>query len=639
MATYLRIPEANLAGALGVTIGKATGAIVTAGNKALDVIEVAIASAKEGSIEIKGQVRSIRESALLESAAKKKEAAAASIAVGGSSYASFLKKVGIETATTTTSVGKTAEMLQAEAAKIIEQANKLINDLVSKNNLSIRTTVSSIDRKLAAIEATLTTILSFVNTLKTLIKTLRIPVAALKAAIIVIKALPIPQRWLLVCFTILESDALEMMTELVTQVDEQIAGIESVLDTIDAGLTPLRDRIRRIRASINLLDVSTLLAEASASDLNTLDEAGLYDEETGESLLDKIDEASGGNSDRIPFGNIGDVDLSDPYYGNQVTITDPGNTIFKRDDSNGKTSGSYIEDYYLWSRKEPNLPSGIDPEDDGWSRFPVEPEGWDREENEDDLWKIQIPRTGDGKPFGSGTSDSLHKMSKEETEDLFRDRDLQDFLKGGDSIQNSYGNISGSRDREDLQGIGDAKLDPRGNKDGDDKDRLSVTPKVSNVSETGDYDESGNFRNTKGREAINTGKILILGPDNFEQKPGILKVRDWEDLQNKALDRLKDLPLSKKLQDALINLKQREVTEKVSTSTISDDAIAYRAANGELYYLRIKEDSKSPKVAVRRYVDVTDARGIHILDGEKTFSLDKETLIEGMKLQLDLLTR
>ena len=88
-----------------------------------------------------------------------------------------------------------------------------------------------------------------------------------------------------------------------------------------------------------------------------------------------------------------------------------------------------------------------------------------------------------------------------------------------------------------------------------------------------------------------------------------------------------------------MSLWQTTAIEEAGTSTLTSDAVAYRAANGELYYLRVLEDEHSPKVAVRRYVEVRDESNTIILEGTKTFSLDKEALIEEMKIGLDQLTR
>lgn len=649
MASYLRIPESNIAGVVGTAIGQITGTIVSTGNKALDVVELLLGDTRRQGQFIQKQIRSIQDKALQEASVLQHELTQASQQEVGSAYEAFLKKttksrekvseavssaVGNLVVRVDISTAPLDSMLQAkiqkEVSTLLDRASKQVTSLVNEYNKLVKRVSKQVNTTLGIIEASLTVIITAIETLRAIILTLKIPVAALKAAILIIKMIPLPQRYLIVSFTILESDLLEMMTELVTQVDEIINAIEKVLAGIIAALTPLRDRIRRIRAMLSMFEANNLLLNASPSDIDALDRAGLYDKNSGQSLFDIIQNGQQNNSNweiygrpgggqggnrpsgsgtgdgsgiyesENPYGRLGggqggatrpsssiydewggrsyEVDLTDPRIGNQLQLANPGDYI--RYQSN--TSGSYMEDYYKWNPDQPSYPTGR-PEDEGWSRYPNEP---NLDQQGYSLWHIRTLETGDGGIY-SGFSGSWEATEVKDWKDLLDTfGKFKDFLTGKMSVSGSQGWT---------------------------------------------YDPLRGWSYEDG--------ILVLGEENFDQKPGILKPSSWDALEIAALNKLRDIPLSTDLRDSLTNLWQTLAAEEAGTSTVTDDAVAYRAANGELYYLRVLEDEHSPRVAVRRYVQVKDESGTVILEGTKTFSLNKESLITEMKLQLDQMTR
>lgn len=588
-----KIPNANIAGGVVVpVISKAAGVVSETGNKALDVLEVLIGSTQESATLVKKEIYAIQSKAIQEAAVLERKAIESTNAVlsdaATTAYNSFLKKIslgrtltGQVTVDVTPGVNEVASILHRQAQDLVNRASERVQALSRKLLLSSKNTIRTVDTSLKAVEATLTVILKAANTFRTLIKTLRIPLTALRAAIAVIKAIPLPQRYLVVSFTILESDLLEMMEQLISQAEEEIRAIESILAMIESCLTPLRNRIRRIRAMLNALKTDNLFLEASDSDLDVLDQAGLFDRMTGDSIFDTIQDGQRTGTGWEPYGDI-NLDLTDPQIGGQIQTTNPGDYINFR----GYASGSYVEDYYKWQVDEPPYPKG-QPESEGWSRYPDRPNDRLQDENER-LWRLSLLETGTGLVFG-GFDNPIVEVPGRDWKDLFK---TIDQFK---SIQAGVGN------------------------------------KSTTEGEVVNYDPLTGYRYGSS--------VLILDENNFDKKPGILKPSSWDALQIAALNRLRNLPLSPELQDYLTGLWQETAIQEAGTSTLVDDAVVYRAANGELYYLRVKEDEHSPKVAVRRYVEVRDEGNTVILEGTKTFSLDKEALIEEMKFQLDQLTQ
>ena len=610
MAQYLRVPETNIAGAVGTALGAVTGTIVTTGHKALDVVELLLGTTRNQGLAIQTQIRAVQDKALEKAAVLQHELSQAANQAASSAYEAFLQKTtrtraALKKATgnTTIRVDVSTAPLDAELQKavreLLDRASQQVSALLDQHTELVRKVSKQVDTVLGVVETSLNVIIGVIKTLRAIIASLRALIIPIQATILIIKMIPLPQRYLIVSFTILESDLLEFMTELVSQAKEQIDAIDRVLAGIEAALTPLRDRIRRIRASLALFQADNLLLEASPSDLDTLDRAGLYDKDSGQSLFNIIQNGQNNNSNWEIYGRPGGgqggasrpsgstsgaggrgyvLDLTDPRIGNQLQLANPGDYIRYKSD----TSGSYIEDYYQWNRNQPPYPLG-QPENEGWTRYPSEP---NLDQKEDSLWHIRTYERGDGRVYAAPSS----SWEVEQVRDW----------------------------KELLDTIG--------------KFKDFVTGKMSESGSRGwTYDPLRGWSYVDG--------ILVLGEDNFDQKPGILKPSSWEALEIAALDRLRNLPLTPDFRESLTNLWQSQAAEEAGTSTVVDDAVVYRAANGELYYLRVVEDEHSPRVAVRRYVQVKDESGTVIVEGNKTFSLNKESLITEMKIQLDQMTR
>lgn len=587
MSAYTKIPQSKIAATVGKPIAKYLGQISETGNKALDYVEFLISDTRQKSSIIKKEILEIQAEALKEATALEREATKRANKVlsekATTAYDSFLNKTlpGHNKGRVDVDVSPAVQELHQKVQKLLNQAAGRVADLAAESIRLSDTTLKVADTTLGIVEMSIGTILKYVKTFRSLIKIIRAPLTALKAAIKIIKAIPLPQRYLVVSFTILESDLLEMMEQLIAQAEEEVRAIEAILSNVIATLQPLQYRIQRIRAMIAALKTDNLLLQANDKDLSILDQAGLYDKDSGDSLFDKIQDGQSGGGSCCPFGNIGDVDLNSPYVGNQIQTANPGDYIH----CPGHVSGSYVEDYYKWQVEKPPYPQGR-PEDEGWSRYPDRPNDRIQDPNEK-LWRLSLLET-EGRIYG-GFDSNIDEVPRQNWDEFFK---TIDQFK---SIQAGVGNKS------DKEG------------------------------EVINYDPLTGFRFDRN--------ILLLDEYNFDQKPGILRPSSWDALEAAALNKLRNLPLSDQLRNYLMDLWQTSAAEEAGTSTLTNDAVAYRAANGELYYLRVVEDTHSPKVAVRRYVEVRDEGNTVIIEGTKTFSLNKDILIEEMKIQLDQLTR
>lgn len=579
---YLKIPFSNTAGTLGATIGGALGQVSEKGNLALDKVEDILANGRLDISNIKLSIRATQDRAnqeasiLLERAVQslstnRVESAyerflartvdtpvASAVAtlpagLGGVAEAilAALKEEGKEAVVNLSdqAKGKILALAQKEADELREKAQKEVEAFLDKNQDIIENVKENADKILGGIEDSLTAIITVTNTIKATVTATKVPIEALQVAVTVLKTALglLPQRWLLVIFTIIQQETLDTLGELIQQALEIISALESILANVESTLTQLRDRIRRIRASLNLFLIDGVLSGAANSDWDILSEAGLLDED-GNSVFDIIGEGLEDGSDWKGYGV--DDDLTRPEIGNQILIGDVGDYV----DIPGVIDGAYFEEYYTWSEEKPKVPQGRVPEKEGWY---LKPRPINTRLENQDLWMTRV-QVVYGHPVGPYS----------------------------DPVRVSYDDIMGRK-----------------------------------IFETKSL------------------RVPIIDGTTLNLRPGIIKTPSWEMTLEQALGNLKDLPLSKKLQDKLIDLWDIETSYEAGTATLEEGKVAYTTKSGETFYLEIVEDSKSPKVATRRFVRVTDVGDVVILEGTKTFSLDKEALLTEMKLELELLTR
>lgn len=528
MATWTKIPETHIAATLGKAVSKTASAISLAANKSLDGVEEKIKVLEREASSVENEIQAIHSAGVTQE----------SIAIAQKKASAFNQKSA------------------RELSKMLATIN--------------------------AVNASLIPILRVASTLKAVVSALKIPLPPLEILIKVIKLLPIPQMYLVVCFTVIESDLLEMMEQLIAQAKEEITGIEAILDFIEKIIKPVQIRAEEMKARIALLQVSCNLAAVSESDKKVLADAGLYDKNTGESIFDKIQAGLQGGGNGSGGGaagyGIGDnLDLTSPEVANKVALAKEGDTIsIKRN-----PSGSYIETWFCISDEPPTLPAG----------FPQISGSWTKNTEEVELQA----KVGDGSGDGSGTGEGTGGENGSGNSNNLWKVDLK--VTGN-------GNIFGGLDSEPQQAT---------------EDDLKYR----------DLD-------------LGTDDYLILGYDNYDQEPGILKVDDWTKLLENVLEKVRDLPLSQDLKNTLTDAWNNIVVKAKDGDTEPEVKITkfqWVSKLGEIYNIEILEDEHSPKVAIRRFARVTDQGGSIILDGLKTFSTDPDSLIQEIKIQLDQLTQ
>ena len=119
----------------------------------------------------------------------------------------------------------------------------------------------------------------------------------------------------------------------------------------------------------------------------------------------------------------------------------------------------------------------------------------------------------------------------------------------------------------------------------------------------------------------NTNSVSDLDDDDLETD------RKLNDLFNK----LEGLGL-----DIVTDIRQ----ELDSFSTTPNDKeidgdFFHRGPNGILYRLEIRNDIKSPKVAVKRFAVALDDEGVVVLEGPKSFASDTKILLNEIKFRID----
>lgn len=557
MATWTKIPETNIAGTLSTAVSKLVSSVSTPIEKSLSKMEVKIEDIQKEADDLQKEIRVIQDKT--EQIILEKESKNEMSSTGGGGYASFL-----QTATGGAAKGTTIKNTVDEE-KLLQETSIRVKRKVDKFNSSSRLSISSMRRTLDAANRSVNSVLKILTTLRAVVVSLKVPIPPFEIIIKIIKMLPIPQRYLIVSFTILESDLLEMLEQLIAQAKEEINSIEQLIVAIEGILKPIRDRIEQIRAQLNLLSLECSIAGASTQDQRILEMYGFIDSSSGDNLFNKIQKGiSGGGQEiggarAISYGIAG-LDLSKPELANQLALADPGDIIGLE----GKPTGSFIQTWFCSSSVQPEVPAGFPQVSGSWTLKPLQAENLENqtERDIDSLWKLDLKVTGKGSIFG-GLNDTPEKATGE---------DLKATRQGAD---------------------------------------------------------------------LGTDFFKVLDETNFDQKPGILKVSDWNGFMETAIDKLKELPLTQDFKDELVDVWNEVVTEAKGTDEKEVQITKYqwRSKTGEIYNLEILEDDHSPAVAKRRFVRVTDQAGTVIMDGLKTFSVDTESLLQEIKMQLDQLTQ
>lgn len=451
---------------------------------------------------------------------------------------------------------KALELVQKKIAELSQKIRDIVLGKLAKVDLC-----AELNRCLDAINGVKTgtgNIKSLLTILKTTAATLKVPVAALKIAIKVIKALPIPQAPLVVSFTVLESDMLEMLEELVTQADRLVQALDNTYSALSGktdsvlDLTNLADGLVTAVSVVGTLNgVGCNPAEVTDADREKMTEAGLLDPETGESIFEKIIDAATEGNDFILQGDLSKGSVTDPEYSLRDSGRESGDSTGSSGSSSKDTSSSGGE-----SGNGSNGSSGS----------------------------------------GSGTNGS--------------DPGNDSSGSGGDLGDVSNLDI-------DLGYVSDTALD--------------------NIVSLGDIGDTFEWQ---GRE------VTILDPKNNGSSPGIIKIPldistgkpDYLGYLQEKLQDLSDLDLSESLREAFQDISFNREEKSRKDGSIEGLEKGYLSKTGRVYTMKIIRDTTYINLASRHFVRAFDSRGVFVLEGPRSFTLEPDVLFQDMEVRLDLIT-
>ena len=552
---FLRIPESRIASTMSGQLGKSVGGVV--------------ASAQSTLFELKD-----------------------SLQTDVNNYYDSVDKVNSRIASYNSEISsnsKTALDLVQER-RAIESSKK---DLKSKE-AAFNSKLSAASSKISNIEKQISGVSSSVSTIKKLIKSIKIPLKALKATVKVLKALPIPQMYLVVSVTVIYSDLLEMTLELIKQIEELCEALEAVCKQLPAQLDTVKQILSELKTWIATLKLSVILEDLQEEDQKILENAGLLDSKTGESILTKLGRRAGGSngSASIPitlmFGECSsaftgpdNLEKSDRLrkavgsveFVNKLTVASPGDQIAVL----GVDTGDCVVTYYTEAQDESKNESkkatlNSDRPGEGWTMQPVR--------GSRNLRAVATISGTTGKVRGNWTVDVIYaEQASDET---------------GDSSNYYLNSVTASK--EELS--------------------LSFAERYYDAVVV-DVLDSTKFTNLRGRT-------------------GVLKVDAVDDFLGRVATTVDTLPLSEDLRSKLDQyLNDIKKNSDGSENNKKQRTFEYLASTGENYTVEILDDLQYSKLAIRHYAIVKDSAGVVILEGPKTFSLNTSVLVTDIENRLE----
>lgn len=552
---FLRIPESRIASTMSGQLGKSVGGVV--------------ASAQSTLFELKD-----------------------SLQTDVNNYYDSVDKVNSRIASYNSEISsnsKTALDLVQER-RVIESSKK---DLKSKE-AAFNSKLSAASSKISNIEKQISGVSSNVSTIKKLIKSIKIPLKALKATVKVLKALPIPQMYLVVSVTVIYSDLLEMTLELIKQIEELCEALEAVCEQLPAQLDTVKQILSELKTWIATLKLSVILEDLQEEDQKILENAGLLDSKTGESILTKLGRRAGGSngSASIPvtlmFGECSsaftgpdNLEKSDRLrkavgsveFVNKLTVASPGDQIAVL----GVDTGDCVVTYYTEAQDESENESkkatlNSDRPGEGWTMQPVR--------GSRNLRAVATISGTTGKVRGNWTVDVIYaEQASDET---------------GDSSNHYLNSVTASK--EELS--------------------LSFAERYYDAVVV-DVLDSTKFTNLRGRT-------------------GVLKVDAVDDFLGRVATTVDTLPLSEDLRSKLDQyLNDIKKNSDGSENNKKQRTFEYLASTGENYTVEILDDLQYSKLAIRHYAIVKDSAGVVVLEGPKTFSLNTSVLVTDIENRLE----
>lgn len=552
---FLRIPESRIASTMSGQLGKSVGGVV--------------ASAQSTLFELKD-----------------------SLQTDVNNYYDSVDKVNSRIASYNSEISSNSKTVLdlVQERRAIESSKK---DLKSKE-AAFNSKLSAASSKISNIEKQISGVSSNVSTIKKLIKSIKIPLKALKATVKVLKALPIPQMYLVVSVTVIYSDLLEMTLELIKQIEELCEALEAVCGQLPAQLDTVKQILSELKTWIATLKLSVILEDLQEEDQKILENAGLLDSKTGESILTKLGRRAGGSngSASIPvtlmFGECSsaftgpdNLEKSDRLrkavgsveFVNKLTVASPGDQIAVL----GVDTGDCVVTYYTEAQDESENESkkatlNSDRPGEGWTMQPVR--------GSRNLRAVATISGTTGKVRGNWTVDVIYaEQASDET---------------GDSSNHYLNSVTASK--EELS--------------------LSFAERYYDAVVV-DVLDSTKFTNLRGRT-------------------GVLKVDAVDDFLGRVATTVDTLPLSEDLRSKLDQyLNDIKKNSDGSENNKKQRTFEYLASTGENYTVEILDDLQYSKLAIRHYAIVKDSAGVVVLEGPKTFSLNTSVLVTDIENRLE----
>lgn len=552
--SYLRIPESTIATVMSGQLGKAVGSVLSSAQKTLFELKDSLQSEVNSYYESVDKVNS--------------------------SIASYNSEIA--------SGNKTSADLTREKASI-ESSKK---DLESKKN-SFNSKLSIASSKLSSIEKQISRVSSLVATIKKLIKTLKVPVKALKVTVTVLKALPIPQMYLVVSVTVLYSDLLEMTLELIKQAEELCNALESVCTQIPAQLDSIKQIISDLKAWIATLKLSAEFTDLSEEDQKILEDAGLLDSKTGESLLSKLGKVAGGGS-----GGSSSNTPAFVTFGECSTAFTDSENIAEAEKLQTAVNSTVFVNKLAEAKPGDEIKQIVSSVGD---------------------CKVSLYKAGSVNSSGAGTSNSLVVSTELNSTEVPKGWSTQpvlgvDNIKAEAIISGITGKVKGSWSMQTV---------------------TAEEIEQENLNREGTELKQGDSFIDTLFETITIPVLDSSKLTNLKDKSGVLKVGSVESLLGQIANTLSELPLSvdlkNKLNSYILDLKIDQEGENSETVRVFD----YLASTGETYSIEILDDLQYSTLAVRHYAVVKDSKGIIVLEGPKTFSLNTAILVTDIENRLE----
>lgn len=552
---FLRIPESRIASTMSGQLGKSVGGVV--------------ASAQSTLFELKD-----------------------SLQTDVNNYYDSVDKVNSRIASYNSEISSNSKTVLdlVQERRAIESSKK---DLKSKE-AAFNSKLSAASSKISNIEKQISGVSSSVSTIKKLIKSIKIPLKALKATVKVLKALPIPQMYLVVSVTVIYSDLLEMTLELIKQIEELCEALEAVCKQLPAQLDTVKQILSELKTWIATLKLSVILEDLQEEDQKILENAGLLDSKTGESILTKLGRRAGGSNGSVSipitlmFGECSsaftgpdNLEKSDRLrkavgsveFVNKLTVASPGDQIAVL----GVDTGDCVVTYYTEARDESENESkkatlNSDRPGEGWTMQPVR--------GSRNLRAVATISGTTGKVRGNWTVDVIYaEQASDET---------------GDSSNHYLNSVTASK--EELS--------------------LSFAERYYDAVIV-DVLDSTKFTNLRGRT-------------------GVLKVDAVDDFLGRVATTVDTLPLSEDLRSKLDQyLNDIKKNSDGSENNKKQRTFEYLASTGENYTVEILDDLQYSKLAIRHYAIVKDSAGVVVLEGPKTFSLNTSVLVTDIENRLE----